>query len=70
MNPRGRSARGTGAAGERDVLNGLQAADFLGVDKGTLYLEAAKGNIPHRKLGRRYLFSRAALLEWLAARPG
>jgi excisionase family DNA binding protein len=54
----------------RDVLNGLEASELLGVDKGTLYMAAARGEIPHRRVGRRYLFSREALLQWLASGTG
>ncbi len=48
-----------------EVMTAAQAAVFLGVDRKTVYENAARGRIPHRKLGRRLLFGRAALLAWL-----
>ncbi len=48
-----------------DVMSVDQAAKYLGVSTKTLYEYAAQGAIPHRRLGRRILLSRQALLEWL-----
>lgn len=48
-----------------DVLTADDAAAFLGVSRWTLYAAANRHEIPHRRLGRRMLFSRRALLLWL-----
>ena len=50
----------------REVLNTVQAAELLGVDRKLLARWAKKGKVPCRKPGKGYLFSRTALLAWLA----
>lgn len=50
---------------DKHVMAAPQAAKFLGVDQGTLYKAAREGKIPHRRIGRRVVFSRDALLQWL-----
>ena len=67
------SAAGDGAAandnapavGAREVMSVEQTAAFLGVDRKTVYDFAARGVLPCRRLGRRILFSRQALVLWL-----
>ena len=49
-----------------EVLSAEEVAVFLGVDRKTVYDYANRGQIPHRRLGRRLLFSRSALVVWLA----
>ncbi len=49
-----------------EVMNAEQAAAFLGVDRKTIYDYANRGRIPHRRLGKRVLFSRTALVAWLS----
>ncbi|MEM9490538.1 MAG: helix-turn-helix domain-containing protein [Myxococcota bacterium] len=49
-----------------EVLNADQVAAMLGVDRKTIYSYASRGEIPHRRLGKRLLFSRTVLIEWLA----
>ena len=49
-----------------EVLSATQAARFLGLGRNALYDGAARGEIPHRRVGKRLLFSRAALLAWLS----
>jgi excisionase family DNA binding protein len=56
---------GTGLQ-EPDVLTVEQLADFLQIDERTVRSLAAKGDLPGRKLGRHWRFSRRAVLEWLA----
>jgi excisionase family DNA binding protein len=53
-----------------EVLNVDQVAELLGVGRNTVYEHASKGAIPHRRIGRRLLFSRTAVLEWLAGHGG
>ena len=48
----------------RDVLNLKETADFLRVSIPTLKKHITA--IPHRTIGHRYLFSRQALIDWLA----
>ncbi len=50
-----------------EVLNAEEVAVFLRVDRKTVYDYANRNLIPHRRLGRRLLFSRSALVGWLAA---
>lgn len=50
-----------------EVMDADQMAAFLGVDRKTVYDYAARGEIPHRRLGKRLLFSRSAIVAWLGA---
>lgn len=52
-----------------EVLNVEQVADLLGLGRNTVYEAANRGEIPHRRVGRRLIFSRTAVLEWLQAKP-
>jgi excisionase family DNA binding protein len=54
---------------EPDVLTIEQLAELLQVDEKTVRSLAAKGDLPGRKVGRHWRFSREAVLEWLAT-PG
>jgi len=47
------------------TLTADQVAALLGVDRQTVYDYAGRGEIPHRRLGRRILFGRQAILAWL-----
>lgn len=53
----------------RDVFADIMSADdvaaWLKVDRKTVYNAAARGKIPHQRLSKRLLFSRAALVSWL-----
>jgi excisionase family DNA binding protein len=51
----------------REVLNVDQAAEFLGFSAYTVREKARSGEIPGRKVGREWRFSRDQLLEWLRA---
>lgn len=54
------------ATEEKQVLNLLEAAKFLGTSPKTLSLAVAKGEIPCKRLGkRRYFFLVDALRDWL-----
>ena len=48
-----------------EVMHAHEVAEFLGVDRKTVYDYANRGKIPHQRLGKRLLFSRAALITWL-----
>jgi len=53
----------------RDVMTAREVADLLGVEHKTIYDAAARGEMPHRRLGRRLLFARSALFERLGKKP-
>ena len=57
-----RDAVGDGA----DVLTLEQLAQLLQVEETTLRSLAAKGDLPGKRLGRDWRFSRRAVLDWLA----
>jgi len=48
-----------------DVISADEAAAILGVSRWSLYAAANRQEVPHRRLGRRMLFSRRAVLLWL-----
>jgi excisionase family DNA binding protein len=51
---------------EHECLNANELARYLRVNRKTVYEYAGNGIIPCRRLGRRLLFSRAAVVAWLA----
>ncbi len=53
------------AEANRDVMTADEVAAFLGVDRNTVYDYAGRGVIPHQRLGKRILFRRGALVQWL-----
>jgi excisionase family DNA binding protein len=50
---------------EKDVLNVEATAEFLGFAPYTIREKARDGEIPGRKIGGEWRFSRRQLLEWL-----
>lgn len=50
-----------------DVMTADEVAEFLGLDRNTVYDFAGRGEIPHQRLGKRLLFRRGALVSWLDA---
>jgi excisionase family DNA binding protein len=52
-----------------EVMNVAQAAQFLQVEEAVVIELAEAGELPGRKLGRAWRFSRAALVAWLS-QPG
>ena len=50
-----------------DILTADEVAEFLRLDRKTVYDYAGRGEIPCQRLGKRILFSRAALVSWLAS---
>lgn len=48
-----------------EVLTATQVAKILGVNPKTVYEAARNNQIPHRRLGRRLIFERGVVLEWL-----
>jgi excisionase family DNA binding protein len=49
-----------------EVMSAEQAAQFLQVEEAVVIELAEAGQLPGRKLGRAWRFSRAALVGWLA----
>lgn len=50
-----------------DVMTADEVAEYLGVDRNTVYEYAARGVIPHRRLGKRVIFRRGSIIAWLDA---
>lgn len=51
-----------------DVLTVRQVVDLLHLGRSTIYYACARGEIPHRRIGKLLRFSRAAVMQWLAQR--
>jgi excisionase family DNA binding protein len=49
-----------------EVLDAAQAAELLAVEQAAIVELAESGELPGRKIGGAWRFSRAALLEWLS----
>ena len=49
------------------MLDTAQAAELLAVEETAIVELADRGELPGRRIGGAWRFSRAALLEWLAA---
>ncbi len=49
----------------KEVLSAEEAAEFLGFRVYTIREKARAGEIPGRKVGKEWRFSRRRLLEWL-----
>ena len=52
---------------ERDILNIEEAADLLGVSIKTFNKVLHEGDMPARKIGREWKFSRRALIDWVGS---
>jgi excisionase family DNA binding protein len=50
------------------LLSIKDTAAALGISERTVWTLVNEGQLPHLRVGRRLLFSRAALEEWIAAR--
>ena len=50
---------------DSDILNLEQAMEFFGVSERTMIKLLREENVPARKIGREWRFSRMALLKWL-----
>jgi len=55
------------AGAQCDILNIDQAAELLGVSVKTFNKVLHTQNLPGRKIGREWKFSRAALIAWVGA---
>ncbi len=56
-----------GLAPVGDIMTADEVSEFLRLDRKTVYDYAGRGEIPCQRLGKRILFSRAALVSWLAS---
>ena len=65
--PRERAAADTDVT---EVLTAAQAAELMQVERDVIEGLAEAGEFPARRLGGQWRFSRAALLDWLAAGAG
>lgn len=52
------------------AIKAHQAAKLLGISRRTVQLLAKRGEIPHRRIGKLYLFSPIALQEWMNTHAG
>jgi len=50
---------------DNDILNLEQAMEFFGVSERTMIKLLREENVPARKIGREWRFSKTALLKWL-----
>jgi excisionase family DNA binding protein len=51
-----------------DIANADEIASMLGVGRRQVYEAAGRGEIPHRRIGDRLIFSRQAVREWLGCK--
>ena len=58
----------TQSAPVNEILNMKQAADYLGLAKTTIYKMASSRSIPHSKIGRKIVFRRNELDDWINQR--
>ena len=54
-----------GRSQQSDVMTADEVATYLGVDRNTVYEYAARGVIPHKRLGKRMIFRRGSIIAWL-----
>jgi excisionase family DNA binding protein len=53
-----------------EVMTADEVAKLLGMNRKRIYAHAERGRIPHVRLGRKLLFSRTAIMQWMGARTG
>jgi excisionase family DNA binding protein len=51
------------------IISADDAAKLLGINRNTLYAGANAGEVPCRRIGRKFLFVREVLIEWLRHEP-
>ncbi|MDQ0158846.1 helix-turn-helix domain-containing protein [Alkalibacillus salilacus] len=49
----------------QDRMTAQQTAEYLGVNRETIYRMARRKEIPHFKLGQRIIFSQSSIEEWI-----
>lgn len=50
---------------QKEIINVEEACELINLAKQTLYGLTCKGKIPHFKRGKKLLFRRTELVEWL-----
>lgn len=50
---------------DNDVLDVREASKLLRIGRNAIYDACARGQMPHKRIGNRIRFSKAALLRWL-----
>lgn len=55
---------------KKKFLTVQEVAEFFGVNPMTIYRKANKGEIPAFKFGKNWMFSEAALNDWVAEKSG
>jgi excisionase family DNA binding protein len=63
------TAHTSAAHTEHECLTVDEVAKLLRLNRKTVYEAAARQQIPCRRLGRKFLFSKSAVLGWLARSP-
>ncbi len=53
------------SSSDDDVLDVGGAMALLRIGRDAVYVGCARGQIPHRRIGKHLRFSRAALMRWL-----
>ena len=56
--------------GGREVMDVVEAADYLGVARDTMYHYALGGVVPAFRLGNRWRFKRSLLDSWMVEMSG
>ena len=51
-----------------DILTVPEAAQLLRVARKTLYEALSRGQVPHRRIGKRIVLHRSVLMEWLGGK--
>ena len=51
----------------RDAISATEVAELLGLSRNSVYYAVTRGEIPHRRVGRRIIFSRSAIMAWLGS---
>lgn len=57
------------AASDQECMTAKEVAAYLRVNRKTVYEYAGSGVIPCRRIGRRLVFSRSAIVVWLTRQP-
>lgn len=55
---------------DREVMDIVEAAEFLGVSRDTMYRYADTKFVPAFKMGNRWKFLRSSLIEWCKKQEG
>jgi excisionase family DNA binding protein len=70
IKPKRKRATPTGPARSPDILDVQGAAALLTVSADTVYDLFAKGELPGRKVGRKWITTKAAVIRWIENTAG